>query len=76
MRGFVILSLMLTATVAPAYAAEPQKPEKVLCRSERVLGSNLTERVCKTKTQWEEEKKRSREYLEAARPIPAPIPPR
>jgi hypothetical protein len=67
---------MLTATVMPASAAEPPKPDKVLCRSERVLGSNLTERVCKTKAQWDEEKKRSREYLEAARPIPAPIPPR
>jgi hypothetical protein len=76
MRGFVILSGMLLVTAAPAYAGDPIKPDKVLCRSTRVLGSNLTERVCKTKAQWDEEKKRSREYLEAARPIPAPIPPR
>lgn len=76
MRGFVILTLMLPLTVTPAYAGEPAKPDKVVCRSSRVLGSNFSQRVCKTSAQWDDEKKRAREYLDTTRPVPVPNPTR
>lgn len=63
------LSALVLATIAPAGAsyakdaateataqeATPPK-EKLVCKTERFVGSNIPSRVCKTKAEWEQGK--------------------
>ncbi len=38
-------------------------PERVICRRERVVGSNRPQRTCMTARQWEESREAAREAL-------------
>src|SRR5262245_6284125 len=53
------------AAVEPADAATPapaQKP-KVICKSEKVTGSSIRKRTCRTETQAAQDHRTSQEYL-------------
>ena len=44
--------------------ARPADAEKVICRSERLVGSNNRQRICKTKEKWDEDRHNAKEGLE------------
>jgi hypothetical protein len=55
---------------APA-AAAPAKtssmdPNKMVCRSEEQIGSNIRVRRCQTQAQWESEEEQARQYFQDA----------
>ncbi|HEX8215726.1 MAG TPA: hypothetical protein VF582_09705 [Allosphingosinicella sp.] len=74
MRGFIVLSLATALSATPAFAADPVKvgEEKNICKSTRVIGSNIPLRVCKTKSQWDYERKQSKDAMDFNRPVPVP----
>ena len=63
-----------TTTTAPATdaAAAPAKPakEEVVCRKEKVPGSNLPKRICQTKAQRDQSQRDGREALEGVQRAP------
>jgi len=65
-----IAGLLLTATPAfsqstPAKPAAKADQDKMICEKQEVLGSRLAvRRVCKTRAQWEDQKRVDREDLE------------
>lgn len=68
MRHLILASLVFV--VAPAAAQEIDKkkvsdPNKVICRSEPVIGSRLqTSRTCLTRQQWLERDRETRRTVE------------
>lgn len=59
-----MLASLLFLVAAAAAGAEDSKSksddQKVVCKSERTVGSNMSQRVCKTREKWAEERERSR----------------
>jgi hypothetical protein len=62
---------MLTSTILFMAAAAAQAPstqatdgDKIVCKAERSVGTNLSSRVCKSKAKWAEERARSREDIQ------------
>ena len=54
-----------TAT-APAQAAEePAKKERIICKADKFVGSHLTQRICKTETEWRIGKENAKDTLDA-----------
>jgi|WetSurMetagenome_2_1015567.scaffolds.fasta_scaffold67005_2 hypothetical protein len=48
-------------------ATSPNKdPNKMVCRSEEQVGSNIRVRKCMTQAQWEEQEQEVRQYFEDA----------
>ena len=84
MRTFIFLAALTSLAAVPAYAANPTNPtnpakpansakptsEKLICKGYRVVGSNLTKRLCMTKSRWEEERRMSQDALDFSRPPP------
>ena len=61
--------LMVAFLSAPAIAADPAKnkkndPDKVICRVDRTTGSAISDRICKKRSEWDEEKYQARELLD------------
>ena len=64
MRIKIVGVLVLTAAVSAtgAYAKDPESTAaadpkaKMVCKTERFVGSNIPSRVCKTKAEWEQGK--------------------
>lgn len=61
--------LMVAFLSAPAIAADPTKdkkndPDKIICKSDRTTGSAISERICKKRSEWDEEKYQARELLD------------
>ncbi|ATW05154.1 hypothetical protein [Sphingorhabdus sp. YGSMI21] len=51
----LFLSLALAGDAAAATGdAQSAKEDKVVCRSEAVLGSKIPERICRTKREWKQ----------------------
>jgi len=73
MKSFAYLALIATAGLSVAAHAEDanskadhSNPDKLICRSEAVLGSRLAKnKRCLTKAQWDEERRQSRMQIEA-----------
>ena len=67
MRATLIwTSVAILMTGAPAAAEETDKkdPNKVICKRERTVGSNTSQRVCMTRAQWEASKRNSKDFLD------------
>ncbi|ASK88026.1 hypothetical protein [Sphingorhabdus sp. SMR4y] len=61
----LFLSLALAADASAAASADQSaKEDKVLCRSEAVLGSKIPERICRTKRQWKQYEEENARQLE------------
>lgn len=63
--------LFLTAAAANATAsgqgAQPSKVadgDRIVCKSERFVGSHLAQRICKSKRDWEQGKKDAQDALQ------------
>ncbi len=50
----------IAAAAAQAPAPQASDGDKIVCKAERSVGTNLSSRVCKTKAKWAEERDRSR----------------
>lgn len=63
-----------TTTLPTVLVEAPAAParERVICRRERLIGSNLPQRTCKTAREWEAESDQSRQDFERARGTSAP----
>ena len=66
----ICTSLLLAAFLsAPAIAADTPKdkkrdPNKVICKVDKSTGSAISDRICKTRAEWDEEKFRTQEFLD------------
>lgn len=72
------LAVMIAAnvgavTTAPAEAA-PVKKEKMVCKSERFVGSHLSQRVCKPQSEWDAAKVNSKNLLDRKRQLQVDLP--
>jgi hypothetical protein len=61
-----LIAMMLAPTVAKA-EEKPVDDEKMVCRSERSVGSNRSIRVCKTRAEWEAERANSKRTMDRFR---------
>jgi hypothetical protein len=55
-----------TPSAAPADAKKANDPNAVVCKREKVSGSNMKQRVCMTAAQWESRREQDREMVDAA----------
>ena len=66
-----MISAMLLAALAagPANNAAPPAnadDQKIICKTERVVGSNMAQRTCKTREKWAEDRTNGREGVSDA----------
>ena len=55
------LLILVAGTGAPAAApAAAPDDNKIICKAERPVGSNLSQRVCKTRAKWTEDRDKAR----------------
>lgn len=68
MRNFWTGLLMIAFLSAPAIAADPAKnkrdPEKIICKVDKTTGSAISDRICKKRSEWDQEKVQAREILD------------
>jgi hypothetical protein len=65
----LVMAMALFASGEPAAAPAPKKakdPNEMVCKREKVSGSNMKSRVCMTAAQWEERTERDKEMVDAA----------
>ena len=72
MRDGVILALAAIMVASTAAAADNQDPakkkddsQKVVCKTEDVVGSMIPKRVCMTRENWEKRRADEKAYLDA-----------
>lgn len=66
MAGLALSSAPVLAQAAPNPAPRSES-KQVICEKQEVIGSRLaTRRVCKTRAEWEEQKRNDRQDLERA----------
>jgi hypothetical protein len=68
MRNFcasclVIAFLSTSAVAADTPKAKKTDPEKIICKTDRSTGSMIAGRICKKRSEWEEEKVQAQELL-------------
>ena len=59
----LLILLAANGAVAQAAPAKPVEDDKIVCKSERPVGSNLSQRVCKTRAKWAEDRDKARSGL-------------
>ena len=69
MRNVCLGLIMAAFLSAPAIAADPPKdkksdPDKIICKVDRSVGTMISERICKKRSQWDEEKFQAREMMD------------
>jgi hypothetical protein len=42
-------------------AAADSDDQKIVCKSERMVGSNMSQRICKTREKWAEDRQKGRD---------------
>jgi hypothetical protein len=70
MRGLeVLLAIEVMVPATPVLAEEKPKKdsEKIVCKSERFVGSHMSTRVCKTRSEWTDGKRKAIEALDHER---------
>lgn len=55
------LMLLIAGAAGQAPSATPTDGNKIVCKAERSVGTNLSSRVCKTKAKWAEERAAARD---------------
>jgi hypothetical protein len=66
MSAFVAMSLALMLLQAPAMpAGKAEDPDqKIVCKSERFVGSKISQRICKTRAEWDFARRQAQELLD------------
>ena len=52
------------AQSASAAAPKPDDGQKIVCKSQRFIGSHMSERVCKPRSDWAEGTERTKRWLD------------
>jgi predicted secreted protein len=65
----IVLAMMVMVPAAPVQAEEKAKKdsERIICKSERFVGSHMSTRICKTKAEWTDGKRKAIEALDHER---------
>ncbi len=68
MEGKVTLFMVIAAAAAgvaeaPQAASVKKDEDKVVCKSERFVGSHVSQRICKPKSEWETGRKNAKDAL-------------
>lgn len=65
----IVATALLPA--APAFAGDkkPKDPNEIICKRERFVGSNRTEKICKPRLEWENARNDSQRMLDENRHI-------
>ena len=69
MRNVCLGLIMAAFLSAPAIAADPPKdkkadPDKIVCKVDRSVGTMISDRICKKRSQWDEEKFQARKLMD------------
>jgi len=70
MRNFCLGCLAIAFLAVPAIAADPpsekkaKDPDKIICRTDRSTGSMIAGRICKKRSEWEQEKFQAQELMD------------
>ena len=69
MRVLVAAALAGLVFSGPVRAEDkPKDPsQKIVCKSERFVGSNMSTRICKTKAEWDDARKQSQENFDRSK---------
>lgn len=66
----LLISVAAVAVLAtPAFGADPgpekskKDPDKIVCKVDRSTGSSISERICKKRSQWDEDRDQARDAL-------------
>jgi hypothetical protein len=51
-------------TASPQSEQGPAKQERLVCKSAKFAGSNISQRICKTRAEWDEARRRAQEQLD------------
>lgn len=74
----MLLATLLSVAVLETQAAPapaPQAEERMICKRERVVGSNRPQRICMTAKEWERTRDTSRDQMDrATREQPTELP--
>lgn len=64
----LVMAMALAAAETPAAPAgkKADDPNAMVCKREKVSGSNMKQRVCMTARQWEERREQDKEMLDNA----------
>lgn len=77
MSLILVLAAAAAGTVAAVPEADPPKKDRMICKSEKFVGSNMSQRICKTALEWKIGRDRAREEFggRIVHPIPGAIAP-
>jgi len=69
MRTLVTIALGVMISSGPALAGEKVEDpsQKMVCKTERFVGSNISSRICKTRAEWDLARKQAKELLDLKR---------
>lgn len=66
--SFILFLAAAAAGTAPVADAQPTSAkadgDRIVCKSERFVGSHLSERICKPKSEWERGRRAARDGLD------------
>ena len=69
MRNLCFGLTMVATLSGAAIAADTQKekkgdPDKIVCKVDRSTGSMISDRICKKRSEWDEEKYQARDFMD------------
>lgn len=66
MIAYILLAAATANTPATATPATPApvKKERLICKSDRFVGSHISQRICKTEAEWQAAKQKAQEALD------------
>ena len=66
MLAFILLAAATanTASTATPATAEPAKKERMICKTDKFVGSHISRRICKTESEWQLAKRRAQDALD------------
>lgn len=65
--GFAAIAVLSVPAFAADTASETTKakdPEKIVCKVDRTTGSSISERICKKRSEWDNDKEEARKVLD------------
>ena len=77
----LLVGLLMLGLSAPALATDPPKtekkadPDRIVCKVDRSTGSMISDRICKKKSEWQEDKFQARDLMDNLNRGPGHRPP-
>lgn len=64
MFEILAFAMLVQATPATSEPAEVSDGNKIVCKSQKFVGTNIRERICKKKSEWDEAKSAAQRAME------------